>query len=353
MRIFAILVVLLLAAIWILKSLLPGSPGDYQLTEIPSQGGTLFLRSLNDNGQAAGWVVGSGQERAVIWDVNAGTRNLTTPNGYSSLAMDINNFDEVCGELRDPNNKRHGCFWESGGRMRDIGTLGGRVSIVQGINDKGQVVGSSQTSSDAVHAFLWTKEQGIMDIDTRGAMHSYATSINNQGQIVGHLYTNSQKRHAFVWREETGMVDIHDKLKGAESMASGINSSGQIIGQYLTEDNQSRAFVWDESKGFRDLKIVSDREWGCWPLSITDRGQGIVAMHEKRVKIYSFDLHPGRDLSFLLDRRFKRLRLDKALPFETNHCIAYDINNKGQIIVSARKSNSYRWYLMTPTVQDN
>jgi probable HAF family extracellular repeat protein len=352
-RIFAILVVLLLAAIWILKSLLSGSVGEYQITEIPSQGGTLFLRSLNDSGQAVGWVIGSGQERAVVWDTNAGTKNLSTPDGYSSLAMSINNSGEVCGELRDPNNKRHGCFWDSGGRMRDIGTLGGRVSIVQKLNDKGQVVGWSQTSSNAVHAFLWTKEQGIMDLDTRGAMYSYATSINNQGQVVGYLRTNSRKSHAFVWREETGMVDIHDKLEGAESMACGINCSGQIIGQYITEDNQSRAFVWDESKGFRDLKIVSDREWGCWPLSITDSGQGIVAMHEKPVKIYSFDLHPGRDSSFLLGRRFKRLRMDKALPFETNQFTAYDINNKGQIIISANISRTTKWYLMTPAAADN
>lgn len=149
------------------------------------------------------------------------------------------------------------------------------------------------------------------------------------------------------------MVDIHDKLKGAESIACGINSSGQVIGQYITEDNQSRAFVWDESKGFRDLKIVSDREWGCSPLSITDRGQGIVGTHEKRVKRFGFVLNPGGYLSFLLDRRFKRLRMDKALPFETNHFTAYDINNKGQIIICALVSRTTKWYLMTPAAAGN
>jgi len=43
---------------------------------------------------------------------------------------------------------------------------------------------------------------------------------------------------------------------------------------------------------------------------------------------------------------------NKALPFETNHFTAYDINNKGQIIASARASGSTRSYLMTPAGLD-
>ena len=348
MRIFALLAVLLLVPIWIIRSLLPGSVGDYQLTEIPSQGGTLFLRSLNDNGQAAGCIEGQGQQRAVAWDANAGMKNLTTPDGYSSLAMDINNSGQVCGALRDPNNKASACLWDSEGRTCDIGTLGGRASIAERLNENGQVVGWSQTSSNVTHAFLWTREQGIMDLDVRGAMPSLAMGINNHGQVVGYLDTSSGKRHAFVWQEETGIVDIHDKLKGTDSAAWGVNDSGQIIGEYLTADNTWRAFVWDKSKGLRDLRIVSDRESGGGPSAITDHGQGIVAAHEKRVKKYGFVVSPERNLSFLLDHKLRRRYLHKALPFETNHFIAYDINNKGQIIASAHTLTKTKWYLMTP-----
>lgn len=259
--IFALLAMLFLVFLWMLRSQFPGSAGEYQITEIPSQGNTLFLCSLNDNGQ---------------------------------------------------------------------------------------VVGLAQTSSNTTHTFLWIKEQGIVDLDTPGSGHSYPQGINNNGQVVGELSTSGGKRHAFVWQEETGMVDIHDRLKGTESVASGINSAGQIIGQYLTADNMSRAFAWDKSRGFRDLKIVSDGEWGCSPLAITDRGQGIAMMRQRRVKRFGFVVEKERELSFLLDHKLRRLYLHTALPFETNYCIAYDINNKGQIIVSARKSGSIRWYLMTP-----
>ena len=81
MRIFVLLAVLLLVPIWLLRSLLPGSVGDYQITEIPSQGRTLFLRALNDNGQAVGSIRGQGQGYAIIWDANAGIKNLATPEG--------------------------------------------------------------------------------------------------------------------------------------------------------------------------------------------------------------------------------------------------------------------------------
>jgi probable HAF family extracellular repeat protein len=348
MRIFALLAVVLLVPVWILKSLLPGSAGDYQITEIRSQGNTLFLRCLNDKGQAAGFIRGQGKEHAIIWNADSGITRLATPDGYSSCAMDINNSGETCGELRDPNNKPRACFWDTEGQLCDVGTLGGGVSMAWKLNDNGQVVGWAQTAGNVSHAFLWSKEQGIRDIDTRGSMHSNALGINNQGQVVGELSASRRERHAFLWQEETGMVDIHDKLEGSRTLASDINSSGQIIGQYSTADNLSRAFAWDKSKGFRDLRIVSEREFGCSPLQITDRGQGIALINEKRVKRFGFVIRQESDLSFLFDHRRRKLYLHKALPFETNYCVAYDINNEGQIIVSARKARSNRWYLMTP-----
>ena len=351
-RIFVLLAVLLLVLLWIFISQFPRSAGDYQITEIASQGKTLFLRCLNDKGQAAGFVRGQGKELAMIWDSDTGVMTLATPEGYSSIGMDINNSGQVCGELRDPNNKPLACFWDTEGRRYDIGALGGRKSIPERINDNGQVVGWSQTSNGGVHAFLWTQEQGIVDLDPQGEMFSYAWAINNHGQVVGYLNTKGGIRHAFIWQEETGIVDLHDKLKGDESVAGGINNSGQIIGEYHTTDNLWRAFVWDKSKGFRDLRIISEREYGCSPLAINDRGQGIAAIHDKRVKWHGFVVQKDRDISFLLDHKLRRRYLHKALNFETNHFKAYDINNKGQIIVSARKSN-YRWYLMTPVVQDN
>ena len=349
-RIFVLAAVLFLVLFWLFKALLPGSAGEYQIIEIQSQGRTLFLRSLNDSGQAVGFTQSQSHYCAVIWDVKNGIRALATPDGYRSIAVDINNSGEICGDLTDPNRVRHACFWDSEGRIHDIGTLGGRTSLASGLNDHGQIVGLSSTTSKVFHAFLWTKEQGIRDLDPKREIWSYANAINNHEQVVGYLNTSGGIRHAFIWQEETGMVDLHDKLKGDESVACGINNSGQIIGEYHTADNLWRSFVWDKSEGFRDLRIVSEREYGCDPLAINDRGQGIATIHDKRIKRFGFVVQEDRDISVLLDHRLRIRYLHKALPFETNHFTAYDMNNNGQIIVSARKSN-YRWYLMTPAVQ--
>jgi probable HAF family extracellular repeat protein len=154
--------------------------------------------------------------------------------------------------------------------------------------------------------------------------------------------------HAFVWQEDTGMVDIHDKLDGVGSMPIEINNSGQIIGTYLKANGAWRAFVFDDDGRFRDLGISSESTAGCCPAAITDRGRAIAHMYEPEARKFFVMRQPRRSLSFLFDRRLRVLYLHKALPFETDKFIAYDMNNKGQIIASARKDKTMKWYLMTP-----
>ena len=64
-RIFALLFILLVVALAILKSW-PEPIGEYRLTEMVP-GGNCYFRSLNDNGQAAGFVRRQGKECAAVW----------------------------------------------------------------------------------------------------------------------------------------------------------------------------------------------------------------------------------------------------------------------------------------------
>ncbi len=349
-RIFALAFILLVVVLLILRSR-PEPIGEYRLTEMVPGGNCLF-RSLNDNGQAAGFMLKPKGENAIIWDKSTGVTVLKTPVGFSSLAKDINNSGQVCGELRDPNDKACAFFRDSDGQMYKIGTLGGPVSIAETINEKGYVIGWSQTSTKIVHAFLWTKEQGIRDLDTRDSMFSYGLGINDKGQVVGTLHTDSRKRHVFLWQEETGMVDIHDKLKGTESIAMGITNSGLIYGEYFTANNLIHAFVWDKDKGFRDLKIINEKDHVS-PFVITDSGYGIIKTRQERLKKFGFVFKEEKDLSLLLNKRLKKQYLYEALPFETNRFIAYDINNGGRIIANAREAGTYKWYFMTPIESDD
>ena len=83
-----LLAVLLFVLLWIFISQFPKSAGDYQLTEIQAPGRVLFLRCLNDNGQATGFVRGQGKQRAMVWDADTGITTLATPEGYSSIGME-------------------------------------------------------------------------------------------------------------------------------------------------------------------------------------------------------------------------------------------------------------------------
>lgn len=342
---FVLIFVLLVVVPLILRSR-PEPIGEYRFVEMGPGGSCLFL-SLNDNGRAAGYVRRQGKECAAVWDKSTGVTFLNTPAGFSSLARDINNSGQVCGELRDPNDKFRACFWDSDGQMYDIGTLGGRASIAEAINEKGRVVGWSETSARTVHAFLWTKEQGITDLDTRGELFSYGLGMNDRGQIVGNLITTGGQRHVYLWQEETGMVDIHDRLRGIRSHAMGITNSGMIYGEYFTTNNLIHGFVWDKVRGFRDLKISSEKEYFN-PFVITDSGYGVFVTRQERLKKFGFVFKKEKKLSLLLNKKLKKQYLYEALQYETNYFVAYDINNSGQIIAIARESGTYKWYLMTP-----
>ncbi len=355
LRIVVALAALLLVLFWILRSPLPRSAGEYRIIEIPPQEDHIRLLALNDSGQAAGYMYGESQpqSRAIIWDAKNGIQLLATPDGHSSKARDINNSGQVCGTLRDPNNRSHACFWDSEGRVHDIGTLRERTSMANGLNDHGQVVGWSWISPRKRHAFLWTTEKGITDLGARGGTDSEAEQINNHGQIVGQLWTSSGRSHTFIWQEDAGMVDIQNKLDGTDSVPLGINDSGHIIGTYLRKGGPWRAFVLDDKRRFRDLGISSEDDFGCYPAAITDRGQAIAKMQEPASRKLLIIKRRRCNLSFLFDHKLRRMHLHKALPFETDLCVAHDMNNKGQIIVRASKDRTTKWYLITPVAPDN
>src|SRR5688572_5355371 len=84
----------------------------------------------------------------------------TLPGEHRSVALSINNREQVVGWSDTASLETHAFLWEDG-RMTDLGTLPGtEFSEARDINSRGQVVGSSRTASGESHAFLW--EDGRM-----------------------------------------------------------------------------------------------------------------------------------------------------------------------------------------------
>lgn len=85
--------------------------------------------------------------------------------------------------------------------ISDLGTLGGATSIALAVNDADQIVGDANIASGAQHAFVW-QEGKMTDLNAlipagSGWVLTEAQSINNNKAIVGRGIIGGQT-HAFL-----------------------------------------------------------------------------------------------------------------------------------------------------------
>lgn len=90
-------------------------------------------------------VVGMAGSSAFAWSEAGGVVRLPSPTGGASVALAINEADQIAGVALVPVEKEtelHAVLWE-GEVMTDLGTVDDYPSIANAVNDAGQVVGFS------------------------------------------------------------------------------------------------------------------------------------------------------------------------------------------------------------------
>ena len=208
----------------------------------------LSPRDINNLNQIVGEIDDSTtiSSKAFIWQ-NGIVTYIDTFGSQLGHARFINNNSEVAGEYNVTNSSPSRCFIWKNGITTDLGTLGGNKCEIRSLNDNGQIVGISRTVSGQMHAFIW--ENGIMtDLGTLGGvgvgsgLGSEPSAINNFGQVVGYSYTESGFVHAFLW--ENGIITDLGTLGGNESVAMDINDSGKIVG-WADTSSEKHAFLWN------------------------------------------------------------------------------------------------------------
>lgn len=218
---------------------------DGVLSDLGTLGGDT--RSVAGDINNLGQIVGLSQPsfvgadfRAVLWPADGGMLDLGTLGGVFSVAIAINDLEQIVGMAATGAGDSHAFLWQDG-VMQDLGTLGGTSSTAAGINELGQVVGWSTTGAGDEHAFLW--QDGVMhDLGTLGGSISLAFGINNLGQIVGESTTGSGDRHAFLWQD--GIMHDLGTLGGADSRADAINHHGDVAGSAETATTTTAAVRW-------------------------------------------------------------------------------------------------------------
>ncbi len=301
-----------------------GSLSGPNLGFVWHRGRHLLLEGVNPNYAAfavdineRGWVVGHGADFThsapvpTLW-IDGVPMSLGTLGGEWGEAKAINDFDHVIGWSKNVDEYSRAFLWRDGA-MSDLGTLGGLGSWAWGMNNLDQVVGHSfDPNFVGQRGFLWDNGE-MIDIGTLpDGRECRALGINDLGQIVGHCQDVDRNDVAFLW-ENGEMRSIHNSDLGAISFAQAINNSGQVVG-FTTRDDETlvtQAFIWDEVNGMRDLQDLAPpnmapKRWNA--ADINEHGQIVVSAQRGN------PFNGGRAVSLLLTPVNPTMVLTEPLP---------------------------------------
>jgi probable HAF family extracellular repeat protein len=213
---------------------------------VASVNGRGALAGVSDNGTIDP-VTGYEEADAVLWK-DGQIINLGTLGGHESVALWINNRDEVVGAAANTvadsasiwgwATQSRAFVWRHG-TMHDLGTLGGPDASAFFINDRGQIAGNSYTNSTpnpvtgspTTDAFLW--DHGNMhDLGTLGGTLTTVggiNALNNHGDVVGQSnLAGDLTFHPFLW-DGSRMLDL-GTLGGDLGSPNAVNDRGQVVG---------------------------------------------------------------------------------------------------------------------------
>jgi probable HAF family extracellular repeat protein len=324
-------------------------------------GNQSYASAINNSGKIVGWSLinnYSQTPRATLWsgttitDLGAiGDANiLNVPR--SSVAIDINDLDQIVGYSDTANSKKtHATLW-SGFTVNDLGTLGGNFSYAYSINNSGKIVGTSEVVANTFvrNAALWDSN-GITNLSNLDNTLSEASAINNLGQIIGSTdntdFINLQAK-ILNGTSITSLTPINE----TNSYASSINDYGQIVGSSINFNNNNliaHATLWDGATVI-NLGTLGGNFNSSAAIAINNIGMVVGYSSSNTGNLSSYVSHAtlwngtsAIDLNTLLD--------DKAIADGWILNNASDINDNGWIVGNASNSKlgfSSRAFLLMP-----
>jgi uncharacterized membrane protein len=151
---------------------------------------------INDRGRIVGtYIDAGGTAHSFVRDKRRGARRdegvfttIDVPGAPETLALAINNRDQIVGASIDSENRKRGFLLEEGeftaiDHPDATSEVTGGGTALYGLNDRGQIVG--QYSDSSCHGFLLDGDS-FTTIDNPDALFATgAADISDRGQIVG------------------------------------------------------------------------------------------------------------------------------------------------------------------------
>lgn len=212
------------------------------------------------------------------------------------------------------------------------------VSLPEGFNakdfnDRMTYVGTWKSSTGMLPA-VYSSRNGVKVIP---APYGLVTprAVNNKGVVTGLSRREYGEAHGFRWDPQNGLVML-DQLIGAERLNPfGVNDRGEIVGVRRDGDS-GKAFIWSSEEGLADLPLDVARS-SC---------ARAINNHSQVVGHYQLD---GRRFAFFWSVRNGIVNLESLLPAgsEWELHVAWDVNDRGQIVGYGRRNGEFRDFLLT------
>jgi hypothetical protein len=200
---------------------------------LASPGGNTEGRSINNQGQIAGIVVGPAF-KAARWD-SQGQLTILDNSDLTSSGHAIDENGSVAGGKIFVGPVEIPVMWDSNGARTDLVPVPAKESGVffeaHGINNSGQVVGEGP--------FLWSAQDGLKNLGLQGGD---ARAITDAGTIIAGTVNGAAAWIGGKWFSL-------DTPGGMTSSALALNNAGHIVGWVAPEfdppQSQAALWIWD------------------------------------------------------------------------------------------------------------
>jgi hypothetical protein len=150
------------------------------------------LLGVNDAGVAVGFYTdANGNNHGYEYNILANRYSSVVDPGAPSASLTaaaINDHGDVAGIYTNPANGNTDGFLLSHGRLTDLSVPGSSSTMALGVNNLDEVVGVFVPSSNAnaLEGFTWTPQHGFTTVnDPNGATATTINGVNDFGQLVG------------------------------------------------------------------------------------------------------------------------------------------------------------------------
>ena len=213
--------------------------------DVPGASSTAAT-GINNQGRIVGFFVDADGPGGFV-KIGMTFKTFRLRHSTQTNPMDINNNNQVAGDVLDVAGTRHG-FGTKSGRAGKIHVEGATYTAAVGINDDFEIVGHFGDEDGDQHGFVRRADGSYETVDFPGGVLTHLAAINDADLMAGHFSFMAKDveavpgpSHGFVYDGVT--FTPFDFPQAAETVAHGLNDLGEVVGFYFDGQQVGHGFL--------------------------------------------------------------------------------------------------------------